>query len=75
MPATLPGPFETLSLETPSEHVLLLTLDRPERGNALNTQMGFDLRDLSPRSITTSAISAALSSPDGARRFSARAGI
>lgn len=46
MPASLPGPFETLSLEMPSEHVLLLTLDRPERGNALNTQMGFDLRDL-----------------------------
>ena len=28
------------------EHVLVVTLDRPEVRNALNTQMGFDLRDL-----------------------------
>ncbi|MBO6560712.1 MAG: enoyl-CoA hydratase/isomerase family protein [Nisaea sp.] len=46
MTAPLPGPFETLTLEQPSEHVLLLTLDRPDRGNALNTQMGFDLREI-----------------------------
>lgn len=37
---------ETLALEMVDEHVLLVTLDRPEVRNALNTQMGFDLRDL-----------------------------
>ena len=38
--------FETLTLETVDEHVLVVTLDRPDVRNALNTQMGFDLRDL-----------------------------
>lgn len=38
--------FETLTLEMADDHVLLVTLDRPEVRNALNTQMGFDLRDL-----------------------------
>jgi len=38
--------FETLTLESVDEHVLVVTLDRPDVRNALNTQMGFDLRDL-----------------------------
>lgn len=33
----------TLTLETVAEHVLLVTLNRPERANALNTAMGLDL--------------------------------
>ena len=37
--------FETLSLSQPSEHVLLVHLDRPP-ANALNTQMGRDLLKL-----------------------------
>ena len=37
--------YETITLETPKEHVLLLILDRPERANAMNTQMGLDLRE------------------------------
>jgi len=37
---------ETLTLEMADEHILLATLDRPEVRNALNTRMGFDLRDL-----------------------------
>ncbi len=32
--------------ETAGEHVLLVTLDRPEVMNAINTQMGLDLLDL-----------------------------
>lgn len=36
--------FETLGTEMPDEHVLLVTLDRPEARNAMNTQMGRDLR-------------------------------
>ncbi|NQW10419.1 MAG: enoyl-CoA hydratase/isomerase family protein [Alphaproteobacteria bacterium] len=38
--------FKTLTLERPAEHLLCVTLDRPEVRNALDTQMGFDLRDL-----------------------------
>ena len=37
--------YETLLLERHEQHVLLVTLNRPERSNALNTQMGLDLRD------------------------------
>lgn len=35
--------FETLAVETPSPHVVLLRLNRPGAANALNTQMGRDL--------------------------------
>ena len=38
--------FETLSWERVDDHILLLTLDRPQSANAMNTQMGYDLRDL-----------------------------
>lgn len=36
--------YDTITLERPAERVLLLTLDRPTRANAMNTQMGLDLR-------------------------------
>lgn len=38
--------FETLLLSTPQDHVLLVTLNRPEVANAFNTQMAQDLVDL-----------------------------
>src|SRR5579871_1783384 len=38
--------YETLLLERQDEHVLMVTLNRPERRNALDTQMGLDLLDL-----------------------------
>jgi enoyl-CoA hydratase/carnithine racemase len=38
--------FETLSLERIGAHILLVTLDRPEASNALNTRMGIDLMEL-----------------------------
>jgi enoyl-CoA hydratase/carnithine racemase len=38
--------YETLRLDEPQDHALLVTLNRPEVGNALNTQMGLDLLDL-----------------------------
>ena len=38
--------FDTITLETPVGHVLLLTLNRPHRANAMNTQMGLDLREV-----------------------------
>ncbi len=37
--------YETLRLDEPQPHTLLVTLNRPESGNALNTQMGLDLLD------------------------------
>jgi hypothetical protein len=37
------APLETLSLETPVPHVLVVRLNRPQVSNALNTQMGLDL--------------------------------
>ena len=35
--------YDTLHLTTVAPHVLLITLNRPESSNALNTQMGRDL--------------------------------
>ena len=42
---TLPD-YDTLTTRMADEHVLLVTLNRPQVGNALNTQMGRDLLDL-----------------------------
>jgi enoyl-CoA hydratase/carnithine racemase len=38
--------FETITVERRDSHVLLVTLNRPEAANALNTQMGLDLVEL-----------------------------
>lgn len=38
--------YETIALEKIEDHVLLLTLDRAHRANAMNTQMGLDLRQV-----------------------------
>jgi enoyl-CoA hydratase/carnithine racemase len=38
--------YATLATESHGEHVLVVTLDRPEVLNAINTQMGRDLYDL-----------------------------
>jgi enoyl-CoA hydratase len=35
--------FETISVARRDDHILLLTLNRPEASNALNTRMGLDL--------------------------------
>ncbi len=35
--------LETLKIEYPQEHTVLVTLNRPEVSNAMNTQMGLDL--------------------------------
>ena len=36
-------PFETLALEVPAPHILIVRLNRPEVANALSTHMGRDL--------------------------------
>lgn len=38
--------YETLKLDRVEDHILVVTLNRPERANAMNTQMGLDLRDI-----------------------------
>ncbi len=43
---TMPTSWQTLEVSAPAQHVLLVTLNRPALANALNTQMGTDLRDL-----------------------------
>ncbi|HET6184215.1 MAG TPA: enoyl-CoA hydratase-related protein [Acetobacteraceae bacterium] len=45
------GPYETVLVETPRPHLLLVTLNRPDSGNAKNTQMGRDLLDLWTRLV------------------------
>jgi len=38
--------YETLLIDRCEPHLLVVTLNRPDRRNAFNTQMGLDLRDL-----------------------------
>lgn len=38
--------YETLKLERLDDHLLVVTLNRPEAGNSTNTQMGYDTLDL-----------------------------
>src|SRR5688572_12892222 len=35
--------FETLKLTRDGDHILIVTLNRPEASNAMNTQMGLDM--------------------------------
>ena len=37
--------YETITVETPREQTVVVTLNRPEVANAMNTQMGLDLLD------------------------------
>ena len=45
MQTALPS-FETLHCEEVAAHVLMVTLNRPQVGNAINTQMGCELREV-----------------------------
>jgi len=44
--ALLDNAYETVTLEQADDHILRIVLDRPEAANAMNTQMGFDLREI-----------------------------
>lgn len=46
MPAAKKGDWETLAAGRHGEHVLVVTLDRPEASNAINTKMGLELTEL-----------------------------
>ncbi|HWE18979.1 MAG TPA: enoyl-CoA hydratase-related protein [Hyphomicrobiaceae bacterium] len=45
----LPKDYETLKLERPDQHILVVTLNRPQASNAMNTQMGLDLTEVFER--------------------------
>ncbi|HEY4042706.1 MAG TPA: enoyl-CoA hydratase/isomerase family protein, partial [Rhodopila sp.] len=38
--------MKTILVENPQEHTVLVTLNRPEVANAMNTQMGLDLLEV-----------------------------
>lgn len=38
--------YETLLIDRPAEHVLVVTMNRPERRNAFNTRMGLELGEV-----------------------------
>ena len=38
--------FETILVDRPGPHIVLVTLNRPEAANAMNTQMGLDLLEV-----------------------------
>ena len=42
----MPSDSETIAISCNDDHILLITLNRPEASNALNTQMGTELMDL-----------------------------
>ena len=41
--------YETLALEQPAEHLLIVRFNRPEVRNAISTQVGRDMLDLFAR--------------------------
>ena len=64
--------YETLKLELRGEHVLLVTLNRPEVLNAINTQMGVDQLDLWTRlSAEPGKLRSVVVTGAGARAFCA----
>jgi enoyl-CoA hydratase/carnithine racemase len=64
--------YETVTLEQKGEHVLLITLNRPDALNAINTQMGYDLLDLWTRlTVAPDNIRCAILTGAGERAFCA----
>src|SRR5687767_442642 len=72
---TLPT-YQTLALESRGEHILLVTLNRPQVLNALNTQMGKDKLDLWTRlGAEPGALSCVVRTGAGERAFCAGADL
>jgi enoyl-CoA hydratase/carnithine racemase len=68
--------YQTLAVEPQGEHVLLITLNRPQVLNALNTQMGKDQHDLWTRlTAEPGALRCAVLTGAGDRAFCAGADL
>ena len=64
--------FETITVERRDNHILLVTLNRPEASNALNTQMGLDLMELFEGfSIDLAGLRVAILTGQGTKAFCA----
>ncbi|WP_024516030.1 enoyl-CoA hydratase-related protein [Bradyrhizobium sp. Tv2a-2] len=64
--------FETITVERRDNHVLIVTLNRPEAANALNTQMGLDLMELFERfTVDLEGLRAVVLTGQGAKAFCA----
>lgn len=62
--------FETLKLEEPRPGLLVVTLNRPQVRNALNTQMGLDLRELFvPLKFTPGSLRCIIVTGEGDKAF------
>jgi len=67
--------FETIAVSRHDDHILLVTLNRPEVSNAMNTRMGLDLMELfETLSIDLEGLRAVIITGSGKRLF-APAGI
>jgi len=72
---TLPN-YETLAHEMRGEHLLLVTLNRPQALNALNTKMGLELTDLCGRlTAEAGAVRCVVLTGAGERAFCAGADL
>jgi enoyl-CoA hydratase/carnithine racemase len=64
--------FETITVERRDNHILLVTLNRPDAANALNTQMGLDLVELFEHfSVNLENLRAIILTGAGAKAFCA----
>src|SRR5262249_9376252 len=64
--------FETIAVERQDNDILLVTLNRPEAANALNTQMGIDLMGLFERfSVDLEGLRVAILTGRGTKAFCA----
>ena len=64
--------FETIAVSRHGDHILLVTLNRPEVSNAMNTRMGLDLMELlETLSIDLEGLRAAIITGTGKKAFCA----
>src|SRR5258706_15231404 len=64
--------FETIAVSRHHDHILLVTLNRPEVSNAMNTRMGLDLMELfETLSIDREGLRAVIITGSGKKAFCA----
>src|SRR5258706_15717944 len=64
--------FETIAVSRHDDHILLVTLNRPEVSNAMNTRMGLDLMELfETLSIDLEGLRAVIITGSGKKAFCA----